>query len=223
LIPIEPRFSVLAGFRYRFWNGPAPEPAPVVAPAPKPKPKPEVTKPAPKPVVPPPPPVNTLRVTVVDKTTGHPLSDAEAEIVVGGETRPLEFVTESTFEVGEVPVGTVELVVRAERLKDWRKQIEIAEGEPLEVRVEMIPAANSGQIRGLIRGFDGKGLAAQVRIQPGAHAVQSGADGSFIVDVPPGNYTVEVSLTGYRTQKLTARVGKDGVIVLNVDMLKEAQ
>jgi len=222
LIPIEPRFSVLAGFRYRFWNGPAPQPEPVVAPPPKPKPV--VVAPPPKPVAPPPPPpMNTLRVTVVDKTTGHPLSDAEAEIIVGGQTRPLQFVTESTFEIGEVPVGTVELVVRAERLKDWRKQIQVTEGQPLDVRVEMIPAQNSGQIRGLIRGFDGKGLMAQVRIQPGEHAVQSDADGSFIVDVPPGNYTVEVSLTGYRTQKLTARVGKDGVIVLNVDMLKEAQ
>lgn len=223
LIPIEPRFSVLAGFRYRFWNGPAPRPNPAAV-APEPKPKPVVAAPPPKPVVPPPPaPVNTLRVTVVDKTTGHPLSDAEAEIIVDGQTRPLQFVTESTFEIGEVPVGTVELVVRAERLKDWRKRVEVTEGQPLDVRVEMIPAANSGQIRGLIRGFDGKGLAAQVRIQPGSHAVQSDADGSFIVDVPPGNYTVEVSLEGYRTQKLTARVGKDGVLVLNVDMLKEAQ
>jgi len=222
LIPIEPRFSVLAGFRYRFWNGPAPEPAPVVAPPPKPKPVAAPPPPKPAPVVAP-PPMNALRVTVVDKTTGHPLSDAEAEIVVGGQTRPLQFVTESTFEIAEVPVGTVELVVRAERLKDWRRQVEVTEGEPLEVRVEMIPAANSGQIRGLIRGFDGKGLAAQVSIQPGAHEVQSDADGSFVVDVPPGNYTVEVSLAGYRTQKLTAKVGKDGVIVLNVDMLKESQ
>lgn len=219
LIPIEPRFSILAGFRYRFWNGPEPEPAPVVAPPPKPKRS--VAAPPVTPVAP--APTNTVRVTVVDKTTGHPLSDAEAEIIVGGQVRKLPFVTESTFEIVEVPVGSAELVVRAERLKDWRQQIQVTEGEPLVVQVEMIPAANSGQIRGLIRGFDGKGLRAQVQIEPGAHSVQSDADGSFRVDVPPGNYKVEVSVEGYRTQKLTARVGKDGVLVLNVDMLKEAQ
>lgn len=219
LIPIEPRFSVLAGFRYRFWNGP--EPARVVAPPPPPKP--EIAAPPPDPAPAAPPPTNVLRVTVVDKSTGHPLSDAEAEIVVGGEVRKLLFVTGSTFEIDEVPVGSAELVVRAERLKDWRQPIQVTEGEPVVIQAEMIPAANSGQIRGLVRGFDGKGLRAQVRIEPGGHAVQSDEDGSFRIDVPPGNYKVEVSVEGYRTQKLAARVGKDGVIVLNVDMLKEKQ
>jgi hypothetical protein len=222
LIPIEPRFSLMAGFRYRFWNGAEPEPAPVVTPPPKPKQ--QVVAPPPKaPEPPPPPPVNTVRITVVDKATGHPLSDAEAEIVVGGQARKLEFVTESTFEVNEVPVGSAELVVRAERLKDWRKPIQVVKGEPIEIKVEMVAAANSGQIRGLIRGFDGKGLAARVHIQPGAHEVVSAADGAFLIDVPPGKYMVEVFVEGYRTQKLTAQVGKDGVIVLNVDMLKAAQ
>src|SRR5690606_4271807 len=132
-----------------------------------------------------PPPTNVLRVTVVDKSTGHPLSDAEAEIVVGGEVRKLLFVTGSTFEIDEVPVGSAELVVRAERLKDWRQPIQVTEGEPVVIQAEMIPAANSGQIRGLVRGFDGKGLRAQVRIEPGGHAVQSDEDGSFRIDVPP--------------------------------------
>ena len=108
-------------------------------------------------------------------------------------------------------------------MKDWRKPIQVTAGEPIEIKVEMVPAANSSQIRGLIRGFDGKGLEAQVRIQPGAHEVRSAADGAFLVDVPPGKYTVEVSVEGYRSQKLTAQVGKDGVIVLNIDMLKAAQ
>lgn len=222
LIPIEPRVSILAGFRYRFWNGPELETAPVAASAPKPKPA--VAAPSAKPATPPPPaPTNTVRVTVVDKTTGHPLSDAEAEIDVGGQVQKLRFVNESTFEVGDIPVGPAELVVRAERLQDWRQRIEVTEGEAVQVRVEMIPAASSGQIRGLVRGFDAKGLRAHVQIEPGAHSVQSDADGSFRIDVPPGSYSVEVSVAGYRTQKSTARVGKDGVIVLNIDMLKETQ
>lgn len=220
LIPIEPRFSILAGFRYRFRNGPEPKRAPRAAPPSRAEP--EVAAPPPEPATPTPPPTNTVRVTVVDKSTGHPLSDAEAELIVDGRVLPLSFVTESTFEVGTIPVGPAELVVRAERLKDWRQPIQIGAGEPLELRVEMIPAANSGQIRGLVRGFDGKGLRARVSIEPGAQAVHSDADGSFRVEVPPGKYTVEVSVDGYRTQKLTARVGKDGVVVLNVDMLREA-
>lgn len=227
LIPIEPRFTVLAGVRYRFLNGPPKQrEEPAARPPPPPPETPKKVEPAPPPKVdepPPPPPMNTVRVTVVDKTTGHPLSDAEAELIVEGQSRPLEFVNESTFEVKEVPIGKAELVVRAERLRDWRREIDVTEGPPIEIQVQMIPAANSGQIRGLIRGFDGKGLSAHVHIEPGDHEVMSEADGSFSIDVPPGKYDVEVTLEGYRTQKLKAQVGKDGVIVLNVDMLKEGR
>ena len=96
LIPIEPRFSLMAGFRYRFWNGP--KPSAVTQPPPEPKKQPVVAPPPKQPEPLPPPPVNSVRINVVDKTTGHPLSDAEAEIVIAGQARKLLFVTESTFE-----------------------------------------------------------------------------------------------------------------------------
>ena len=167
-----------------------------------------------------PPATTSVAVQVVDRETGHPLSDAVVELVVDGETLPFEFVTGSTFRLQEAPVGTAELVVRAERLQDYRQPLEMTEGEPIQLTVEMTSSANSGQIRGLIRGFDGNGLVAQIRIQPGDRELVSGPDGAFRVDVAPGTYRVEVTREGYRSQRLKAVVGKNGVLVLNVDLIK---
>ncbi len=82
----------------------------------------------------------------------------------------------------------------------------------------MLPAENSGQIRGLVRGFDGRALAAHVQIEPGARNEHAGADGVFSVDVPPGRYRVKVYLDGYQSQERVVDVGKNGVMVLNVDL-----
>jgi uncharacterized membrane protein len=82
----------------------------------------------------------------------------------------------------------------------------------------MQTASAEGQVRGLVRSFDGKGLPAKVSIEPGGIEAEAGADGSFNVDVAPGTYTVTVQSEGYGKQTHRVKVGRDGVVVLNVDM-----
>ena len=221
LVAIEPRFTFLLGFRHRFYLGTE---ATSVAPVPSPKQSKPVLpqrerQPETKPVALP-HPTTSVEVRVVDKNTGHPLSDAVVELIVDGETIPLGFVTESTFRLEKAPVGTAELVVRAERMHDYHRTLQTIDGRPVQMTVEMTSSANSGQIRGLIRGFDGNGLVAQIRIQPGNREFLSDSDGAFRVDVAPGTYRVEVTREGHRSQRLEAVVDKDGVVVLNVDLIK---
>jgi hypothetical protein len=224
LIPIEPRFGVSFGLRYRIIDGLIPTEAPPPPPKPLPKLEAGPVKPEPSPakenVPAAPPPTGSVQVVVVDQGTNHPLSDATVEIVVEGQARQLEFASGSTFKLDDVPVGPAEIVVRAERLKDWRLPVTVSADEPVEITAEMTHSANSGQIRGLIRGFDSGGLKALVRIEPGNREVESAEDGSFRIDLPPGEYSVEVTLEGYRSQRMKAVVGKDGVVVLNVDLIK---
>jgi len=225
LVAIEPRLTFLLGFRHRFYVGteaasvaPVPSPKQAKPALPQPERQPEA-KPEAKPGVLP-HPTTSVEVRVVDKDTGHPLSDAVVEFVVDGETLPLGFVTGSTFRLEKAPVGTAELVVRAERMHDYHQTLQTIDGRPVQMTVEMTSSANSGQIRGLIRGFDGSGLVAQIRIQPGNREFLSDSDGAFRVDVPPGRYRVEVTREGHRSQRLEAVVDKDGVVVLNVDLIK---
>lgn len=221
LVPIEPRLTALVGFRHRFVDGPPP---PAVAPPPPPPQATEQPKPeqAPKPKPPPPPepkaiPTNHLRVTVVDQT-GHPLSDAKVELKTPEGVRVLDFVEGSTFEARDVQVGQYEVIVTAERLKPHEETVSITEGEPVQIEVSLQPAVDSGQLRGLVRSFDGQGLRATITVEPGEHHVEAGADGAFTLDVPPGSYTVRIEAEGYATQRRKVKVSLDGVVVLNVDM-----
>ena len=136
--------------------------------------------------------------------------------------RVLDFVEGSTFEARDVEVGEYEILVTAERLKPLQKAVSIGEGEPVQIEVSMLPAADTGQLRGLVRSFDGQGLSAVVTVEPGEHHVQAAADGSFTLDVPPGSYTVRIEAEGYATQRRRVKVGRDGVVVLNVDMQRVA-
>jgi hypothetical protein len=161
-----------------------------------------------------------LSVTVFDHS-GHPLSDATAKLVTDSGELDLVFERGATFSADVVPIGRAELVVRAERMQEFRQFVEISKGQLVELRINLIAADLSGQLRGQIRSFDGTLLPARVRIEPGEREVQADLDGTFRVDVLPGKYQVRVSLDGYKTQLRTVDVRKNAVMVLNVDLEKE--
>ena len=57
------------------------------------------------------------------------------------------------------------------------------------------------QIRGLVRDFLGKPVAATVVIEPLGTTATVAADGSFAIDVKPGAYDVSITAKGYAPQK----------------------
>jgi hypothetical protein len=225
LVPVEPRFGISLGLRYRFW-GNAERTTPSAEPEPKSTKLTEQSTPPPAAPVAPPEPraapapaTGRVVVTVVD-SAGHPLSDAVVELTTDAGVSKLDFESRSTFALDAAPVGHGHLKVRADLMRDWEREVEIVGDHPLELRVELVGVENSGQIRGLVRAFDGKTLAAHVRIEPGGRDVLAGADGAFSLDVAPGKYQVKVWLDGYQPQQRSVEVGKNAVMVLNVDLQK---
>ena len=219
LIPVEPRFGISIGLRYRIWDSSdqrtaiqsEPKSTASVAPAPASQPSTPPTAVAPA--------TGRLVVTVVDHE-GHPLSDAVVELASNAGSTSLDFQSGSTFAADAVTVGHGHLTVHADLMQDWVQDVEITAAHPLELRVEMVAAEVSGKIRGQIRAFDGKNLPAHVRITPGDQEVQAGSDGTFSVDVSPGKYRVNIWLNGYQPQQRSVEVGRNGIMVLNVDMQK---
>jgi len=88
--------------------------------------------------------------------------------------------------------------------------------------VQLSPAARSGQIRGLVRSFDGKGLKAKIQLEPLGTSLSTDAAGNFSVDVPAGRYDVVINAPGHGRQTRQVEVGEDGVVIVNAD-LRRAQ
>lgn len=232
LIPIEPRFYVGCGVRYRlefFGNGqqavPVKMASPVERKAQHASPVANVAESTGAPTsveASGEPSVSTgqLSVTIFDHS-GHPLSDATAKLVTDSGEVLLVFEQGATFGSDAIPIGRAELVVNAELMQEFRQSVEISKGQHLELRINLLAAELSGQLRGQVRSFDGKHLPAFVRIEPGDREVQADEEGTFRLDLKPGKYQVKVSLEGYKTQLRTVEVRKNGVMVLNVDLEKE--
>jgi hypothetical protein len=211
LIPVEPRFTVGLGLRYHFGESAAHQ-----TPAPS-SPSPPVTL-APPP--PPPPPVDTDVEIGVTGDLGAPIKDATVEVTVGDKKLALAPDEAGRYRASHVPLGRGKLSIRAPGRKPVEQDIELKAraSQSMEIRTEA--ALPSGQVRGLVRAFDGKAIAAKVTIEPGEHQAHTDAQGFFQIDVPPGKYQVIIEAKGYAAQRRSVEVEKDGVLILNADLVR---
>lgn len=213
LVAIEPRLAATVGL---VWHQPAPaRPLPIVV----------VTPALPPPVIEPPPPprppaTGALRGRVVDEQ-GAPLPGATVR--VGDRTT----ITgdDGTFVLDGLLVGDVEATIERpghEPLQRTFTVVASIEGAdpPAPIDVVLARVHPPSQIRGVIRGFDGQGLAATVRVEPLGVEVVAGADGQFTVDVPPGAYRLVVTLAGFTSQARKVTVEVEGVAMPNIELRK---
>jgi hypothetical protein len=208
LIPVEPRFTFLLGVRYEFGETARPK----VTPAPPP---PSVSAPveAPKPVD------TDLEVEVTDDL-GAPVKDATVEAEVGDKKIPLQPDDDGKYRASHVPLGRGKLSIRAPKRKTIEQPIDLKSRAPLKLQVRTEPVLPSGQVRGLVRSYDGKAISAKVSVEPGGQQTRTDAQGFFQIDVPPGKYEVVIEAKGYALQRRSVEVEKDGVLILNADLAR---
>jgi hypothetical protein len=215
LVPVEPRFSVLATVAYAFDLSDRPAPAE--------RPPPDVVEPdPPKPTEPPPVAEKTERDVVIrihDKA-GKPIVDAEVRVVIGEREFPATVVEGDVYRADGVVNGSGRLIVSASGFGRVEQEI-TARGDTMDLEVELEPATQMAQLRGLIRAFTGDPIAAKIRVQPGDRELTADSNGTFTVDLDPGAYQVTISADGYRDQRRTVRVERGGVMILNSELLKE--
>ena len=151
---------------------------------------------------------------------GHALSDATVELVMGATPVAVPHDHLQSYRASQLRVGEATLRVSAARLKTHTQSIKLRADAPLVVDVRLEPAPPTGQLRGLVRSFGGKGLQARVRIEPLGTELATDQAGNFMADVPPGRYVIVIRAPGRESQRRQVEVTPDGVVILNADLQK---
>lgn len=156
--------------------------------------------------------------------TGRVLSGeqgvAEAALRVelaSGEIHELKSDENGAFSA-TLPLGPLTIAVQAEGFESKNETYEL-EGEsstPLAIYVD--PILPPGQLRGVVRSFRGRPLKAELRIEPELTVVQTAADGSFEIDLPPGDYVISITVPRFKSQTRGIHIDEDGVTIMNVDL-----
>lgn len=201
LSPVEPRLTVHAGLQYRF--GGSRRVPPVLDREP-------------------PPPLPALGAVEgqVRSTTGGPLPGAEVVIIAGGRQLTAVAGPDGRFEIGEVPVGPARVRAAMADHDPAEVELEIRPGSGNPVELVLAPILPRGQLRGMVRSFAGKPIAATLVLEPTGDRTVTDDTGYFEIDVVPGTYQVVIEAEGYAAQRREVRIEERGVTILNVDLRK---
>lgn len=207
-VPREPRISAALTIAWQ-WDKQEKGVVPELAPKPVEK--------APPPPPPPEPLIQTAPVTgsVVDEG-GRPLPDVEVVLTrKGAEPIKMHSAADGQFEFPDVPLeGEVQLVLKTPGYE--KVSLSYAEGKDRNSEIVMYPALPAGQVRGAILDLSGRPVAAKITITPGDVEIQVQEDGSFELELAPGNYTVRFSHDDFKNQKRDIVVQDRGVVILNI-------
>jgi hypothetical protein len=118
----------------------------------------------------------------------------------------------------DVDEGLTRVRVTHRGLRTSWRLIEVQAGQPKAIRVALQPAPRPAQLRGVVRSWSGRPLAAELTVSPSGVRTRCDAHGEFAIDLPPGDYQVSVRARGYRAQRRRVHIERDGVTILNVDL-----
>ncbi len=194
LVPIEPRLGVFAGVIYRT---PYARRKPTTELPPPPKKK----EPA------------TLQVTV---KTADGLVLPGAKIQIGDTQAVTDAAGQYTHKTQKAE--TITITASAENYKAKTETVTTVLGEVLDISFELQEVVPPGQLRGVVQSFGGQPLQATIEIVTINKVAKADVDGTFEIDVPPGEYDVVVRADGYAEQKRRIRIEREGVTLLNVDL-----
>ncbi len=214
LVDVEPRVTALVGLVFRPFAERPPPPVPVVGPPPPPG-GPGSQLPA-------------ARVTLAGRALsedGHtPLVHAQVVVTRAGTSEKQETQTDEQgrFAVDGLEPGEVTVTISATRYQPVKKTVTIS-GTPAPLDILAPHALPAGEVRGVVRDLAGKPVKATVRLEPGGVEVPVAPDGTFRSDVQPGAYDVVIRAPGYADQKRHVNVERDAVILLNVELRRQAR
>jgi hypothetical protein len=190
-----------------------------------------------------PPDCPDVKVPILTEVSGT-VVDAGGKPVVGAkvslglklsQVNPVVTDTKGAYVFTGVPIGyrlankpTIEetageITVEVDKMKPGKVTIaQLAEGSNKAPAMTLEPMLPPGQLRGVVRSLPGgKAVAnATVTIAGGAQKTTTADDGTFTIDLAPGQYKIKVTAKGLRDQELDVTIDPNGVAIKNIDLQK---
>jgi hypothetical protein len=158
-----------------------------------------------------------LAVKVVD-ASGAPVDGATVQLAVEGARKEATTDAAGTLELELRPDLEHTLSVSAEGFQPHTVMVSGTAGrQPLEVSLARV--LPEGEIKGNVRSLrGGQPVKARITVNPLGTVVNTDDKGNFVVDVPPGPYSLEIEAQGYEPQTRAAQVERLGVTIIVVDL-----
>lgn len=203
LMPIEPRLAGQLAISYSFSRKAAPPPPPAAEPAPPPPP---AAAPA--------PPQSSLRGRVVDEA-GQGLADLEVTLELPGGARSVRTFADGHFEFPEVPDEAEARVLAAGAGFD-PAEATLAPGRERQIELVLYAAVPAGQVRGTVVDLKGNPVRATITVDPGNSVLEVNPDGSFSLELKPGEYRLRAEHPDFAPQGRVIVVVERGVVILHI-------
>lgn len=226
LVPIEPRFSIVAGIAYtlNFKKSPnkplataADESKLSKTPKDSPVPIQQTTQLS--------PPTSTKQSATVNgqiiDAEGISIAGATVKCTSGNKHWEITTDKNGQFTITNIPYGPAKCSVSVDYFDpiEWTEEIrDTLHTLPPKTLTE---SQMGSQLRGLVRSYSGEPIGATIKIVPSNETTKTDVNGYFKIDLPPGEYTVEFIAPKHRPQKRKIKIEENSVIILNVDLHKK--
>jgi hypothetical protein len=206
LVPVEPRFTILAGIRTRVSFGPEPWDAAAVEEEQEDEEVEETEETTA-------PGERVFRGRIVDEE-GNPVADALVRAERDGAVVEAQTDGDGRYVLTDVPEPPVILTVVASGFDERRIEVPDDGGPPPSLTVQA--QSEHGWLRGVVRGFDGEPVQATITVD--GREIRTGEDGTFELTLDAGEYEVAIEADGYFSQRRQVVLEADGVVVVNADL-----
>jgi hypothetical protein len=158
-----------------------------------------------------------LDVRVVDPA-GVAVADATVELASDERNERSTTSADGVAALTLTPDDTHQLTVSADGFEPQQTTVQGTRGRQT-LTMTMARHLPEGEIKGSVRSLrGGKPVRARIIVGPIAKTIDTDEKGNFVIGVPPGQYTLEITAPGHETQQRTATVERLGVTILVVDL-----